>query len=528
MTNPERELALSKLSDKEWRLKFLYSCKSKAGGERLRFVPNRAQEKLFQVLSKHKRVIILKARQLGITTGCALWCLDETLFHRNINALTIMQTRDDSIGAFEEKVQFAWRAMDENLKKELGWEVSTDRANQLTFGFGKDATSTYAVSNSGRSGTFQVAHISELAYVDAHWPQSSKEIVTGTIPAVPQNGTVIIESTANGNDGSFATIWHDAVEGKNGYFPLFFSWQSDEEEIEKTPLVNLSEIPTYFAELQAKHQLSDKEVSFIYSKWQALGNDFALLKQEYPTTPEEAFMSSEERLFETKAVDEYLTHAEDGTSRGSTTIYRQPQPSRLYVIGADPSEGVGADHSAATVWEIDGARPTVVASFKNNKTPPEDFAYILKELGTLYNKAIIAVERNNHGHAVIAILRRIYDEELIYRQKDSSQAIQNESAKLGFVTTSASKPLILHGLAQSVREFSVAIPSRDILKEMRMMPRGEVLRTRSDELTRHYDLLMATAVGYYARDFALEHGNRGTTQAKTTINSQASDIFSAL
>jgi len=221
----ERKDALEKLSNKDWRLNFLYSCKSKDGGEKLNFKPNKSQIRLFDALKEHRRVIILKARQLGITTGCITWSLDETLFHRNVNALTIMQTKDDSINAFEEKAHFSWRGLEEGLKSEMGWSVSTERANQLTFGFGKDATSTYAVSNSGRSGTFQIAHISELAYVDAHWPQSSKEIVTGTIPAVPQSGTVIIESTANGEEGNFANIWREAVAGKNGYFPLFFSWR---------------------------------------------------------------------------------------------------------------------------------------------------------------------------------------------------------------------------------------------------------------------------------------------------------------
>ena len=514
-----------RLLDKSWRLSHLYTITSKAGGEKIVFKPNLAQQELFKVLESERRVIILKARQLGVTTALCVWFLDEVLFRRNINSLSVLQSRDHAISAFDGKVHFAWDNIHPDLKKGLGWTVDISRANQLSFSFGDGSSSSYVVSTSGRSGTFQNVHISELAALDVERPNDAREVITGTIPAVPTSGLIVIESTANGELGSFANYWRDAVSGRNGYKPLFFNWRMDKEEIEKmVPM----ELPPEFKDIQILHKLSDQEISYLYSKWRSLSCDWSLLRQEYPTTPEEAFTSSNEKFFDIEAIDEAIEIAEAGTKVGSHTYFQEPKPGRTYSVGADPSEGVGADHSAVVVLELDGLKPKVVATYADNKCPPEDFAFTLKNLSEKYNGATIVVERNNHGHAVIATLKHIYEEDRLYRQQDPSM-VSGKSFRLGFNTNAATKPLILHALAQTIRERSIIIPSRELLTELRQYPRIEASKVRSEEgATRHFDMAMALALSLHGSEYALKNGIGGTIGGITYVPTKELDEFSAI
>lgn len=517
----------SRLLDKPWRLSHLYSITGKDGGEKLQFKPNQAQQQLFSVLKEKKRVIVLKARQLGITTASSIWFLDDVLFRRNINSLSVLQSRDHAISAFDGKVHFAWNNLNQNLKAALGWSVDISRANQLSFAFGDGSSSSYVVSTSGRSGTFQNVHLSELAALCAERPNDAKEVITGTIPAVPNDGLILIESTAQGETGYFADYWRDAVTGKNGFHPLFFNWRWDKEEIEKMN-PSILDCPSEFKDLAKVHSFTDKETAYLVAKWRSLGCDWSLLRQEYPTTPEEAFMSSSEKFFDTESIDEYLEVTDDPDRKGSLAIYQEPKNGRIYAIGADPSEGVGRDHSAAVVLEVDGVKPKVVATYADNECPPEDFAHILKMLSERYNSSVIAVERNNHGHAVLATLKHVYDEDLLYRQQDPSM-VSGKSIRLGFNTNAATKPLILHALAQVIREKSILIPSRELLDELRMYPRSEATKARTEEgASRHWDLTLSFALALHCAEYALKNGKGGTMGGVTYVPTREHDEFSAI
>ena len=469
---------LDLLLDKDWRMSHLYKISTKEGGAAVIFKPNRAQKDLNEALKTHRRIIVLKSRQLGITTDICIYAEDEVLFRKNVNALSILQTRDHAIAAFDNKVRFAWDNFDPKLREELGWRVDTERANQLTFGFGDGDFSTYSVGTSGRSGTFHFVHISEFGSLCADRPLDAKEIVTGTFPSVPNDGTIVIESTANGELGFFPDIWNGAVKGENGWYPLFFNWRYDDGEIEKCTPVDKSRIPQEFLDLQALHSFTEKELAYYYGKWLMLNRDWSLLRQEYPTTAQEAFMSSGEKLYDSEAIGEYEALASDGKKVGNTTVFQGYKPGHRYVIGADPSEGIGGDHSAAVVWDIDGIKPQVVATFASNTSSPEDFAYVLREFAMAYGEGVICVERNNHGHAVLAVLKRIYDEAKLFYEQDGEPSLRdaNPSRRYGLESNLATKPMFMTMLAQAVRDRSVLVPSKPLLMEMRLCPRGETTR----------------------------------------------------
>ena len=494
--------ALSKLKSRAWRLSHLYKITTK-DGKAIVFKPNQAQQKLFDLLKQHNRIIILKSRQLGITTGVTTYFLDEVLFNQNYQALSIMHTRDHAIAAFDGKVRYAWDNFDKGLRDHLGWSVDTERASQLKFGFGDDTFSSYTVSTSGRSGTFQRVHVSEFGTLCADRPGDAKEVITGTFPAVPNEGKIIIESTANGEIGSFVEMWHDAIEGKNNWFPVFFNWRYDTEEIEKCPVLPIEAYPQRFQELAKLYQLTEKELSYYHSKWLLLNRDWSLFYQEYPTTAEDAFQGSGEKLFDIDAIREYEKLVENGIEDGNSVIHEVPKEGHKYVMGVDPSEGVGGDDSAIVIWDLSAIKPKCVLTWKNNKATPDDVALIAKEFAERYNKAVVAVERNNTGHAVLSVLRSIYDEKRLYRETDTTRLELAESTRYGFRTTQQSKSTILGKMVQLTRDRDLIIPSKMLVQEMRICPQGEMTRTSaSEETSRHFDLLMAASIGIHAQHFA--------------------------
>jgi hypothetical protein len=457
-------------------------------------------------MDNYKRILVLKSRQLGISTGVSVSFLDDVLFTTNIQALSIFQTFPHAVDAFENKISFAWENLDARLKEALEWSVETNKANQLKFGFGQSTYSSYAVATSGRSGTFNKLHISELSTVCAERPIDATEIITGTLPTVPQSGQIIIESTAKGEEGDFAEMWRQAEMKQSNWHPIFLNWRNDVEEISKVAVIPRGDLPTEFQEYAKLHTLSDKELNFYYIQFLLLKKDWTLLLQEFPTVASEAFQGSGEKLFDLSAILEYEKYTEDGEHKGNFTIFEPPKDGHVYVIGADGAEGVGGDSSAAVVWKITGNKPKVVAVYASDSVSPEDFGYILCELGERYNQAILAPESNHPGLAIISVLRRKYDEDRIFRETDGLRLDMPLSQQLGFRTTGVSKETILSNFAVAVREFSVDIPSKQLLLEMRICPRGEMQRTSKNgsQSTQHYDIMMAGAIGLHAVSFGLQ------------------------
>ena len=507
------DLVKDKLLNKEWRMKNLYSVASKEGGATVKFVPNKAQQVVLDAMAKHKRIIVLKSRQLGITTAVTTSFLDDTLFQTNAKALSILQTQQTAIDAFDNKVRFAWENLDSRLKAELGWIVDTERANQLAFNFGAGMSSKYSVSTSGRSGTFQRVHVSEFGPLCAERPLDAKEVITGTFPAVPQDGLIIIESTSGGEVGSFPEMWNDAVLGKNGWHPIFLDWRYDESEVNKAALTPEHELPVVFQEYAKTHELTPQQISYYYSKFLLLNKDWTLLRQDYPTVPEEAFQGSGERLFDPASMLEYGKYTEDGVKQGNYEIFTAPKEGHVYVIGADGAEGVGKDSSVASVWDVSTIKPTLVATYVSDAVSTDDFALIIIALAKQYNNAVIAPESNYPGNAIIPVLREKYDEDRIFRETDPLKIQPGTATKLGFNTNGASKPVILENFTSLVREFALIIPSKSLVTEMRICPKEMMRQTKTSQVTAHYDMIMASAIALYAIPFS--------TQFKTTYTPAA-------
>lgn len=290
LTKEEQELQKN-LQDHRWRISNLYYVKDKRGNK-VKFKPNFAQKFLLDHLWYFS--IILKARQLGITTLFCIVFLDQVLWNAHKTAGIIAHKDKDAKKIFKDKIKFAWDNLPEEIKKQLG-PPNTDSAGELGFPNG----SSIFVSTSTRGGTIQFLHISEFGYICAHYPQKAQEIVTGSINSVEQGMVVTIESTAEGKQGYFYDFCDEAqkaqLSGKK-LSPLefrffFFPWWKNPAYAMKGDFVIPKEYKEYFEKLRIKHgiELSDEQKHWYVMKKRVNGeNMFA----EYPSIPEEAFHAS--------------------------------------------------------------------------------------------------------------------------------------------------------------------------------------------------------------------------------------------
>ena len=303
----EMERVRPLLNDPMWRLSNLYSIVTKGDdgddeGLVVTFKPNRAQRRLLARL--HTRNIILKARQLGFTTLiCILW-LDTALFSKEpIRCGIVAQDREAAEALFRGKVKFAYDKLPDWLRAEMPLSKST--STELEFAHNK---SSIRVATSMRSGTIHRLLVSEFGKISAKFPDKAREVVTGSIPAVPKTGVAVIESTAEGQDGHFYTMTQRAQAladqgtrlGVKDWRLHFFAWWMEpnytvDDEIEHTE----AELE-YFTQIEAK---IGRVLTAGQRAWYAttcrndFGGEAPLMWQEYPSFPEEAFQVSTEGCY---------------------------------------------------------------------------------------------------------------------------------------------------------------------------------------------------------------------------------------
>lgn len=275
----------NRLATKKWRIDNLYKIRDKKQSL-IKFKRNRAQEHFNKY--KWTRNLILKSRQLGFTTDEAVDSLDDALFNRNTECLLIAHNLDAGKAIFDKKIELAWKNMHPQLQGL--YKVDANTAQTLKFEFGDGSFSSIAVDTNGRSGTYNRIHITEFADVCKKFPNKVKDIIEGTIPAVPTNGRVDIESTSQGASGEFYEMFMHAWERSDPTLPVeykahFYNWTWDEEIDTLEPV----DVPEKFKEYQTIHNLTDSQITYYYYKWLSLNRDWNSLHKEYPTTPEEAF-----------------------------------------------------------------------------------------------------------------------------------------------------------------------------------------------------------------------------------------------
>jgi len=304
MTQEKQIQQLEKnLEDRKWRINNLYWIKDK-NGKRVKFKMNWVQRYLFDNLWYLN--IILKARQLGISTFICILFLDDVLFNSK-DAGIIAHTLQDAQRLFDTKVLYAWNNLNPFLQKQF--QVDAKNTRMLKFTRNGKSSSIY-IGVSSRSGTVQRLHISELSTIDQKYPDKAKEVRTGALNTVQKDQMVIIESTAKGRQGIFADMAQESLklqrEGVDltsmDYKFFFFPWFFDPSYKIDDPVIIPREVNDLLDEVEKTTgiKLTRAQRAWYYKKRL---NQRDQMKSEYPSTPEEAFAASIEGSYYGKQMD---------------------------------------------------------------------------------------------------------------------------------------------------------------------------------------------------------------------------------
>lgn len=485
MTEEEQKaFIMSRLSDPWWRLNNLYKVENE-DGHLVTFRMRPAQEELFR--NMHKRNEVLKARQLGFSTAIDIYLLDQALFNRNIKCAIVAQDLTAAGEIFRTKIDVPYRNLPQWLLVMLPLVSyrSSSQGGYMLFSNG----SSIQVAVSFRSGTVQRLHISEHGKICARHPQKAREVRTGTLNAASSKDAIVfIESTAEGVGGDFYEMCMTAIELHNSGAELsdtdykfhFFPWFRDPKYAMRVPSsgLHLSKMQVdYFSAVEAvaKVTLSDEQKFWYITTERTQKGE---MKQEFPSTPMEAFLTSGRRVFDSvdcmqaesaceapaivydvdpttgSRVKAQQFRSLSGSEQMKTLlnhllVWELPEPDEEYVIGADVAEGLEAgDRSSFDV--IRRSTGEQVAHWFGH-LDPELFARLIAHVGKWYNEAYVMPERNNHGHAVLQTLRAVYSHARIYSEQYLDRDNDNETPKLGWLTTAQSKPILVDGMKTLMR-----------------------------------------------------------------------------
>lgn len=306
VSDAEIEALKAVLSDPRRRIETLYKIITKGDDDDdlvIQFVPNVVQTQLIDEI--WHRNLVLKARQRGITTLISILWLDTALFSDGpIYCGIVAHERESAEEIFRTKIVFAYENLPPALKAQF--PVTKKTATELVFGHNG---ATIRVATSMRSGTIHRLHVSELGKIAAKYPLKAREVLTGSVPAVPANGVLVVESTAEGQDGAFfdlCQISKAASDSKRTLSPKdykfhFFSWWDADEYSISPDLVSISDTDKeYFRRVESiigRQIPDDKRAWYVATRRSDFADDAPLMWQEYPSYPDEAFAVSMEGCY---------------------------------------------------------------------------------------------------------------------------------------------------------------------------------------------------------------------------------------
>jgi hypothetical protein len=424
-----------------------------------------------------KRNIVLKARQLGITTYVAARFF--------LNCITRPGTLCVQVAHDQRSAEEIFRIVHRMLANLPSWlrigALATSHANvrQIVF---PHIDSSYRVEtaadpSAGRGLTIQNLHCSEVS----RWPGDAEETLASLRAAVTPDGEIVLESTANGAGGCFYEEWQRAAE--TGYSRHFYPWWW--EPSYKRP-VEVAEFNEEEQELIAKHGLTAEQIGFRREMKGTFRYRFA---EEYAEDAESCFLTSGECMFDIGIVEERLKQPPmltDTRENGRLLVFLPAKPDKRYIIGVDPAGG-GAEGDYSVAQVIDRATGMQCAELRGHFTP-EELAPRVGRLAREYNGALVAVERNNHGHAVLAVIATNHADLHVYRM----------GTQAGWLTSASTRPPMLENFAAVMAASPFLFASPRLLAECRTFIRRRDAGPSAANGA-HDDLVMAMAIALAVR-----------------------------
>lgn len=512
MTSVEEAQLASKLREDFPTFCKLLRIKTKDGNV-VPFELNKAQKKLWEDIKqlmregKPVRIVILKARQLGMSTFVQAYLLWKAIMCPGHNGLVVAHQEDAASELFS-KIEMMYRMLPDELREELESIKDTKRQGKK-LGFGGELNSLLYVDTAnnpalGRGQTFQHVHLSEMAFYN-----KPDEIMFGLNMSVPNapNTTIIIESTANGMGNYFHGMWSSAVEGNSSFVPLFLPWTDDPQY--RLPVPEDFKMTKDERKLKKDYNLDLEQIVWRRTAiMDGCDGDELKFQQENPIDPEEAFLISGSPYFNRDAMSFYRGTCRDPKKQGSIEVvdgkpkfieheegswhvWESPKEKRSYIIGADPAGGSARDYSGAHI--LDANSLEVVATFRG-KIDPHDFARQLKWMGLAYNKALIAVERNGESRAVVLkLVNDLMYPRMFYHHVEESWngGIQKS---WGWSTNSRTRPAMIAQLGEVLRERHLKLYCSRTMQDIESFVRVDTSKIAEAAQGAWDDMVMSLAI----------------------------------
>lgn len=473
-----------------------------------KFKPNKIQKQLINYVvecletDQPIRMIILKARQEGVSTVTEAIIYWYTATHKNVSSKIVSHDRESAYNLYS-MFQRYYDNSHEFFKPSTKFRTKNDLMFNNEFNTGLNSNisiSSAENTGTGRGLTIHWLHASEVAM----W-NNGAEILAGllqTVPMLPRTA-IILESTANGVGDFFYNTWQAARENKSIFKPFFFGWHEHEEyKIVTKPLKDKTEEEK---ELKKEYSLTDAQLAWRRLKVKEFAGNEEKFHQEYPINEAEAFLASGRPRFNVRRLMEMEKECVPATeyeliyknnlyelvkiAGAPLKIWENPVHGAKYVIGADVSE-LGEDFSVATVIRTDNN--TVVARFRTN-LEPADFGEELYHLGTFYNMALIGVEVNNHGLSTVQRLRDMRYKNLYRRPKGIDERFESATSKLGWRTDRKTKPLMINHLSELINNNKFVDRDIEFVREAITYVVNKRGITNAQE-GRHDDIVVSTAI----------------------------------
>ena len=505
--------------------------------------PKPAQQMLLDAVKREweagrpPRILILKARQLGLSTITEGIMFQDSATRKLVQTLIVAHRDDSTTKLFRMNKLFF-----DYLPRQLQPMCKHSNAKELVFenptrdpaekrrrpGLMSSIRCVTANDGMGRSETLNNVHLSEFAF----WKGNKNEILDGVMQAVPAepNPLVVIESTANVYN-EFKDLWDGAVAGENGWVPLFIAWFHEPKyrmEVTEGTVWDEEE-----RALMEAYHLDPEQMA--WRRWCIAVNchgDKRKFQQEYPSTPEEAFLFSGTPFFNNEDILLRLAAAPEPADVGTFTypepeageapagwvwssdqrtgfirVFAPPEPGAPYVIGGDTA-GEGSDKF--TAWVVDNRTGTQVAELEFTFSELL-YARQIYCLGMWYNAALIAVETNFSTYPERKLEEWNYPN-LYVRERFDTYTRKSVKA-FGFQTTPQTRPVILAGLHAVMEETAALVVRRHTLRQMLHFVYNEDRSQQAAE-GEHDDLVMAAAICHFARTqqrVTIEHQDAGDT-----------------
>ncbi len=490
----------------------------------------------FERFGTSKPFFILKGRQQGFTTLITAMQLAYAIVQKNFSGFTLADRGDNTLSIFNDKARMVYSRLPDILRPKEKYNSAKELFFEKLNSSWRVAT---ASDNVGRSRTLSFVHFSEVAFYDC----SLSDLQAGIGEAMTENAVRIYESTANGF-GESKDLWDSGA-----CVNLFYEWwRSDEYRCSEYEYLETNdEWLSERIKLLENKGLDREQIAWYCRKYSSY-LDKRLIRQEYPVTPEEAFISSGNCIFDKEQIENRLLSLNEENnirgifeydrkvspvyecgqicdmsyslenihfaekSDGYITLHEKPYTEydslgnilrvAPYVLGGDTS-GAGDDYYTGKV--IDNRNKRTVATLHVQRIDEDIYAEQMLCLAKYYNNALIAIE-TNYSREPLRVIEQKYGYTNLYRRERLDKSVDEIQTVTGFETTRRTKPIIIGELVSAMRCDPTLECDRPTLREMLTFIRKENGSTEAMKGC-HDDLVMALAIAHFCSKQQLQSLN---------------------